>query len=122
MVRLKTRRSDWQQDYPDPYVFRSVLGTLIRGLYRRGLIQGRLDRDAQEMLMRECYRALTDPEAWWAEIPLVLHTGRTPQQAELDEKIKLAFHHLWTKAGTTHYVKKEWMELEGLLRGLGWRG
>ncbi len=26
------------------------------------------------------------------------------------------FHHLWTAAGSTHYDKKEWVRLEGLLR------
>ena len=122
MVRLKTRWSDWESDGPGPFTFRKVLGTLIEGLYLKGLIDGYPDKKAFDSLMQECYSALTEPEEWWEEIPFELHGGRTPQRVELDRRIHLAFHHLWTMAGSTHYVKAEWMQFAELLRELGWRG
>jgi len=116
MVRLKTRWEDWESDGPGPFTFRAVIGTLIRGLRVRGLIQGEFDKKAYDSLMQECYSALTEPEEWWAEIPVALHRGRTPQQAELDHQIHRAVQRLWTKAvDTDTYDKPEWNELQAML-------
>ncbi|MDT8369215.1 MAG: hypothetical protein RQ745_08395 [Longimicrobiales bacterium] len=114
-MRLKTRWSDWESDGPGPYSFALVLGKLLRGLRLKGLITAEPDTRAFRELMQECYLALTEPEEWWAEIPTSLHTGYTPQMAEVDEKIHQRFHQLWTAAGTTHYEKAEWNELYSLL-------
>lgn len=101
MVRMNTRWSDGESDGPGPYTFRIVLGKLIRGLYVKGLIDRDADHKAFDELMRECYAALTEPEAWWAEIPVAIHSGRTPQQAELDHRIHRAMQRLWSKAVDT---------------------
>jgi len=58
------------------------------------------DQKAFDELARECYAALTEPDEGWAEIPVVLHRGRTPQEAELDHRIHRAIQRLWGKEMT----------------------
>ncbi|MDT8369742.1 MAG: hypothetical protein RQ745_11080 [Longimicrobiales bacterium] len=109
-------------DGPGPFTFRAVIGTLILGLHRKGLITGPLHRARYAQLLAACEEALHDPEAFWAEIPVALHDGRTPQLRDLDREIQRAFLHLWRRAAVgPDYDRSAWEELEALMRRRGWR-
>lgn len=115
-MRLKTRWSDWESDGPGPYTFRLVVNRLLRGLRLKGLITAEPGKPEFDELMQECWGALTEPEEWWADIPVVLHGGRTPQMTELDDRILNQMHMLWTAAvGTPGYDKSKWKTLDVLL-------
>ena len=45
-------------------------------------------------------------------------TGRVLMDFEKYKRVHRALHALWSKSGTTHYVKSEWKELEAAIDDL----